>query len=424
MTSNLLMNPTSSYIELAANYDDFVKDESLTTKSKNNYLIENFLNDENNMNNLESDVLKTDNLIKVQSEKPYISLYTNINVDNKIEYEFKCCRNVDSIFDFYLYIPEHSKLTLDDILSIEVYTLSTENDKTVFEEISREFLVCWNRIFKQSIPTEPLKGIRFYLPIFLNRNKLKYYFFHDQSNSNSNLTSIKNNLNFKITFENNLNKNNNTIDTNLDLYLYYQTCIYSKIIISSLSKKYQSKNYYYYFDRVCDYTKTNQIESIESKWFKLDKIDNIKGSFIDINVRMDEPFHRLTDLFILLRYKCDNNNNNNNNKRIIKSFELFLEETICFRLPAEMCQNLLNPIFETSTTNSTLEYTFGKEIKEVYYIPFSSKIELFKEYNPRSYFNTKSTGSIFFRTEFEKIDNLNDTYEISLCYMSPVKIKF
>jgi hypothetical protein len=398
MTLDFIMNPTAGFVELtSASYD-------LDT---NNYLPENFLKDDNNLNRI-FDTLLTKNknkninlLPSFLNEKPYIQKCTNFTpigeTNTKLEYEFECSTQVDCIYDFSLYFSNPSILSLNDILKIEVYTLNT-----LLEEISREFLVCWNRLYHQDVsPSDKT----FYLPLFLNRYNLKHHNYSKASNKG---------LKIKISFNypSNLELDNNQLENSL--YLSYKIQLFTNKLRLKLIEELNSKDYYYYFDRICDYSFS---KSSENKWLKL---NNDSNNTQNIDLRFKEDFQRLTDLFIIIR---NTNNNFTTDKKIVKSFSLYYEETCAFKLPAEVCGTLISPVSHSGKNNNNL--TFAPEIKEVYYLPFSSNVELFKEYKPRSYLNMSTLTNAWFFIEFNTFDNsinLNN-YELCLCYISPVKMK-
>ena len=399
MSLDFITNPASATIELSC----YAQDLSIDENGKTNYLPENFLKDDNNLNTVFNKLFdNNNNSIKIlETEKPYIQNSTSIEIDKTkdiIECVFKCCTNstVDSIYDFSLYFSNPTILSLNDILKIEVYTHTT-----LLEEISREFLVCWNRLFHQSIPSSDKT---FYLPIFLNRYKLNFY----------NCVETNNNpLYIKLTFKYNSSEIENS------LYLYYKTKIFTNKMRTSLISTLKSKDYYYYYDRICDYSFSNS--SNNSKWMNL--ISKNEGKLRKtIDLRFNEKYCRLSDLFVMIR-----NKNNTNSSTVVKSFSLFFEETCAFKLPAEICGTLISPVSHAQLNFKSISI-FAPEITEVYYLPFSSNVELFKEYIPRSYLNTSGMANMALMIEFNDVaevdKNINlDDYEVCLCYMSPVKMK-
>ena len=245
MNLDFLMNPTAGFVDLACYSQDLSKDESFKTNTMHTFLPDNFLKDDDNLNTLfDKNTIDAKGIINIINEKPYIQKYDNSNINDSnqtTEYNFKCCHNVDSIYDFSLYFSQNLKC--DDIVKIEVYTTTTTKDKNyneqiyevkLLEEISREFLVCWNRIFHQPIESN---GV-FYLPIFLNRYKLHYYNLYSTSEE-------KKYLNIKVVIK------QSTI-TNTDLYLCYKTQLYSNKVRGVLQEKIKSKEHFYYYDRICD----------------------------------------------------------------------------------------------------------------------------------------------------------------------------
>ncbi len=409
------MNPTSAFVDLACYSQDLSKDETLKTNTMHTFLPENFLKDDDNLNTLfDSNIIDTNKLINITSEKPYIQKYDNskINESNDtIEYTFKCCHNVDSIYDFSLYFSQNLKC--DDIVKIEVYTTTTtttnkdENNKEqmdevkILEEISKEFLVCWNRLFYQPINSNGM----FYLPIFLNRYKLHYYNLYSD-------TVNKKYLNIKVVIK------QNSIITDTDLYLCYKTQLYSNKVLSVLQEKIKSKEHFYYYDRICDYS---FYRLSEKKWMNI-KCENKNSKTIDL--RFNEPCHRLSDLFIIFKSTTASTTNS---VKLVKSFSLYYEETLSFKLPGEVCGTLISPLSYSDKikySNDNKDELFAPEIKEVYYIPFSSSVTLFEEYKPRSYTNTSGMANMAFVINFnEKLDEcILEQYEVCLCYMSPVKM--
>jgi len=401
MSLDFIMNPTAGFVELTS---------ALHELDTNDYLSENFLKDDNNLNTIFDTLLTKNKNINLLpfflNEKPFIQKCTtlaHLDETNIIEYDFECCKGVDCMYNFSLYFSNPSILSLNDILKIEVYT-----PNTLLEEISREFLVCWNRLYHQDIsPSDKT----FYIPLFLNRYNLKHHNYTEANNKA---------LRIKIIFNYPLDKDINIKQLENSLYLSYKVQLFTNKLRLKIIEELNSKDYYYYFDRICDYS---FCESSEKKWLQLN-IDRNNEQRIDL--KFQEDFQRLTDLFIIIRNTNNSftsTTNSTTDKKIVKSFSLYYEETCAFKLPAEICGTLISPVSHTVKNNNNL--TFAPEIKEVYYLPFSSNVELFKEYKPRSYLNMSTLTNAWFFIEFNTFDesiNLND-YEVCLCYISPVKMK-
>lgn len=404
---NFISNLTSASVDLSCYSQDLAIDNKL---NKSNYIIDNFLEDNNNISEI---VYSLENVKKLVVERPHIQHSEDVKIDNEnkiVEYTFECSKLIDSIYELSLYFFSENIISLDDILKIQVFSLPSVQsvdkkkvDMNLLEEISREFLACWFVLFKQRRIKKEL-----FLPIFLNRYNLYYYNLRKYEKCTQSQLIIK--LQFQY------NSNFKIDDYKNAILLYYRTQLFSNSFKKNLEQVYQknSKDYYMYYDRVCDYSNPN---SENKKWF------NLKSNYttIDIGKNFNEQLHRISDIFLVVRYKNWNSLNKKENKKVVEFISAYFEETMIFKFPSDICGNLISPISKNSDTNNNQSLIpFAPEIKELYYLPFSSSTTLFKEYVPRSYLCLDGIANMSILMDINKEVN-EENFELCLIYISPTK---
>jgi len=423
--SEFMMNPSASFVDLATYGHEFSSD--LITGEKEITYLPQLYTEVESFNKLKKEELF------LYTERPMLAEADEVIICDKkedkkeeeqtsiVKYKFQVKKVYELTTHFSIYFTNTTKLNIDNIVDIKVYTIDkskTEDKevKIVYETISREFIKCWFDLFHQSSSyiCHTSSTSEFYLPIFLNRYNLPFY-----------NTTERSPLTIEITFK--TNSSLDVVDKNL-LYFYYKGLIISNKDRQSIKTKITTTPHYYFYDSIQDLT-FGYLKS-SKKWISCNQSKYYKNRIM-IDLRFEEPFHRLSDLFIVVRKGNNKSKNevveeeysnkvNNKNDILFKSFSIYYEETCLYRIPSNLCGTLLSPVLKKS--NPSRNFSFANEIIGTYYLPFSSYITVGEEYSVRPYTNTKGVANMSLAIEL--IDGIItsdlDDYEVCLCYMSPV----
>jgi hypothetical protein len=372
-------NVTSAYVDLSSLTDEDVRTDILT---ENNGLL--LLNSKCPLNiaNVHED--------SIASERPTFAIDPSCVVkDGRVVYTFQLGgkNDLDTIHSFYLYFQSGAKVCMNDFDSLKVYHKSEDKDLFLCETISREFFAVWFRTFKQGLDNDDVV----YLPIFLNRHNLSYYscvkhFF----------------LTLEVSFA--ISDPVSQEDYSQSVYLSYRTKAIRYTQRENIVKQFDNNNMYYIYDAIFDMVG-------KKKWISMDSYYRF-----ETDIRLSKPFHRLSDLFVVLCRKSGAVEERD--KEIVQKLSVFYEETLVFDLPAKMAESLLSPV--KPHVRGSKQNTFAPEIISIYYLPFSTTQSLFESYVTRPYVNTSKIGFIALQIETDRTKVYNkDLYEICICYMSP-----
>ena len=230
-------NLSSSFVDMSCYSNDLAKDKNLNTNTKHNYIIENFLQDDDNISERIYNLGEDRKLI---TERPHIQKANEVTFcseDKTVEYTFECSKTLESEYDFTLYFFSEDIISLNDLLKIQIFSIPSmlekeDKNEILLEEISREFLACWFRLFKQCKIKNEL-----FLPIFLNRYKQYYY------NLKKFEKGTRSQLIFKCLFK--VNNTSTLIKEKFKnvVYLYYKTQLFSHNFLKHRLKIHKIKNY-------------------------------------------------------------------------------------------------------------------------------------------------------------------------------------
>lgn len=297
---------------------------------------------------------------------------TSVTHKNTIVYSFILPKDFSISHTFSLYIKNYP----DFLLGFQHLRIKCKD--IIYEDISREFLACWIRLFKQ--PSFTHTG-EYLLPIFLNRYSLSYY------------TDWLPELTFEFAFS--------QVEYSPEINLCYrgqQLFAKDKREITPFF----TKDIYYFYDSIQTY----------NTWIKMEYPD----TYIYLS-GLNEPFHRISDLFIVVIRE----NTLIKPSDIIESVSFYIESAEYMTISEK---HTLSPVHKWKYTYipNALESRFAPEISEIWYLPFSTIHTLYMEYTPRPYFNTRGVANFSLKLNIHKDVNVSD-YKMCLRYISPTYIK-
>lgn len=372
MTTSLFKaSATSLNVDLYAYSKEFEKESY-------SFLSEMF-NNVNSINKLRQHTTLQEKKVYGYAERQTFSECTRKEITQDTEvYTFHLSKDYSISHTFTLYDPEDETCILD-FLELRLFS-SSRGETTVYEAISREFLACWIRLFKQKVVTQTGECL---LPIFLNRFLLHHY------------TEWLPPLTFEFTFKKSAKERNPLLCYRGQSLFAGNRSVYRNVLIK--------EPFYYFYDGISEISRYK-------KWIPLEKEETpIYLSYSNVS----EPFHRMSDLYIVVR-------NTGTSTTVIKKIEFYTESSPMFSYDTKLLSSVFSPVDKWKHTYqpTDLELSFAPEISEVYYLPFSSVNHPFEEYNPRPYFNTQGVANFTIKLMSEESKG-----EVSLCYLSPAQIK-
>ena len=347
---DVVMNTTSAFIDMAAHVDDDYK----------NYIFTQFEN-VNSVNKLNKNIgFCTDRPSIFKADKAE-------DFGDNVVYTFTIPDTLDSAREF-TFLFGNGIAKMDTFCWAKVY----KKDMECMEKISKEFLACWEQSFGERVLSKD--GMEFYIPFFMNRNNI--------------LISAFDKISFCLKFDKKIDQ----VVSHDDIWISYRGIIQTNQQRKNYRSKYSDEMWMFY----------DGVMEKDNKWVSM---ENVKNNHFEMYLSPGkEPFHRLSDLFLMVRSK-----DGFEYLEPIKSISVLAEETLLFQYPGWMCKSVIQPVAKKSVRIDK------KDDKNVYYIPFSSENRLYEEWRPRGYINLANMTNLRVSVQIpEGVDYSN----LEICVMS------